>query len=44
MEQRGRERNTAVKGVQIKLRKEEYASSMGQGSNDAAVKDAQIKL
>jgi hypothetical protein len=36
----------AVKVAQAKLSKEEYAGGMGQrkNSNDAAVKDAQIKL
>jgi hypothetical protein len=31
-----------VKDAKIKLRKEEFALGMGQRSNDAAVKDAQI--
>ena len=33
-----------MKDAQIKLKKEECASGMGQRSNDAAVNDAQIKL
>ena len=32
------------KDAQIKLRKEECASGMGQSTKDAAVKDVQIKL
>ena len=41
----GRESNNAAKkDAQIKLSKEESASSMGQRSNFAAKKDAQIKL
>ena len=32
----------ALMGAQIKLAKEECVSDMGQRSNDAAVKDAQI--
>ena len=37
-----RSSDVAVKGARIKLRKEECASSMGQRSNDAELKDAQI--
>ena len=33
-----------MKDVQIKLRREECASSMGQSTNDAVAKVAQIKL
>ena len=42
MEQRSN--YAAIKDVQIKLSKEEYALDMGQRSNDAAVKDVQIIL
>ena len=44
MEQRSND--AAVKDVQSKLRKEEYAPGMVQRSrsNNAAVKDAQIRL
>jgi hypothetical protein len=44
MGQRGQRRNAAVKDVQIMLKKEECALSMGQRSSDAAVKDVQIML
>jgi hypothetical protein len=42
MEQRSN--YAAMKDVQIKFRREEFASSMGQklNTNDAALKDAQI--
>ena len=44
MVQNGQRKYAAAKDAQIMLRKEERASSMGQRSNDAAAKDAQIKL
>ena len=45
MEQRSMRANYAtLKDAQIKLRKEECASGMGQRSNDAAVMDAQVLL
>ena len=36
--------NALLMGAQIMLRKEEYVEGMEQRSNDAAVKDALIKL
>ena len=41
MEQRSK--YAAAKGVQIMLKREEYALGMEQSSSDAAVKDAQIR-
>ena len=37
-------RHVQLKDAQIKLSKEECASSMGQRANDAAMKDAKIKF
>ena len=39
-----RSHDAARKDAQIKLKKEEYASIMGQSTNVAARKDAQIEL
>ena len=39
-----RSNDAALKDVQIKLPKEEFASGMGQSVNYAAKKDAQIML
>ena len=44
MGQRSNSNYAAAKDAQIKLKKEECASGMGQRSNDAAGTGAQIKL
>ena len=41
--ERNTDMNALLMGAQIKLRKEECALGMGQRSNDAALKDVQIK-